>query len=147
MVPRTLTPRPTATLFSLALSFVSLSFADAPRATILETKVISQQPEYYHGWPTVVRRQNGDLWVSWSGGRESHVCPFGQVHSMTSYDEGKTWTREVVLRNDGGGRDLGYPRSVQRADGKVVTAYYFNDDPKQTRYIVASIWNPATAEE
>ncbi len=97
MVPRSFTPCTTATLVSLALSSFALSFADAPKATILETKVISQQPEYYHGWPTVVRRQNGDLWVSWSGGRESHVCPFGQVHSMTSHDDGKTWTWPRVL--------------------------------------------------
>ncbi len=64
---------------------------------ILETKVISQQPEYYHGWSTVVRRANGELWLSWSGGRESHVCPFGQVHAMTSRDDGKTWTFPRVL--------------------------------------------------
>lgn len=66
-------------------------------ATILETKIISPQPEFYHGWPTVARRQNGELWVTWSGGRESHVCPFGQVHAMTSRDDGKTWTWPRVL--------------------------------------------------
>ena len=66
-------------------------------ATILETKIISQQPEYYHGWSTVARRANGELWVSWSGGREAHVCPFGQVHAMTSGDDGKTWTFPQVL--------------------------------------------------
>ena len=66
-------------------------------AKILETKVISQQPEFYHGWPTVARRQNGELWVSWSGGRESHVCPFGQVHAMTSRDNGASWTWPRVL--------------------------------------------------
>lgn len=69
----------------------------APAASILEIKVISQQPEYYHGWSTVVRRSNGELWVSWSGGRESHVCPFGQVHAMTSRDDGATWSWPRVL--------------------------------------------------
>jgi sialidase-1 len=69
----------------------------APEAKILETKVISQQPEFYHGWPTVARRQNGELWVTWSGGREEHVCPFGQVVSMTSKDDGATWSRARVL--------------------------------------------------
>ncbi len=96
MAPRSLTPR-TAALFCLALGFITSSQAEAPKATILETKVISQQPEYYHGWSTVVRRQNGELWLSWSGGRESHVCPFGQVHAMTSKDDGKTWTWPRVL--------------------------------------------------
>ncbi len=72
--------------------------------------------------------------------------PFG-MRARLSRDEGRTWGKEIVLRGDGGGRDLGYPRSVQRADGKVVTVYYFNDDPLKTRYIVATIWNPATAKE
>jgi hypothetical protein len=45
-----------------------------------------------------------------------------------------------MLRVDGGGRVLGYPGSVQRPDGKIVTVYYWNDDPKVTRYIAATIW-------
>ncbi len=69
----------------------------ADPATILETKVISQQPEFYHGWPTVARRTNGELWVTWSGGRDAHVCPFGQVHAMTSRDDGQTWSWPRVL--------------------------------------------------
>ena len=69
----------------------------APALTLLDTRVISQQPEYYCGWPTVARRANGDLWVSWSGGREAHVCPFGQVVAMTSRDHGDTWTYPRVL--------------------------------------------------
>src|SRR6478752_8918976 len=71
--------------------------AAAPTLSVLETKVISYQPEYYHGWPTVVRRKNGELWLSWSGGREAHVCPFGQVVSMTSKDNGASWTYPRVL--------------------------------------------------
>lgn len=69
----------------------------SPAAQILETKVISQQPNLYHGWPTVARRANGELWLSWSGGRESHVCPFGQVCAMTSRDGGASWTYPRVL--------------------------------------------------
>ncbi|MFC5457800.1 sialidase family protein [Prosthecobacter fluviatilis] len=80
-----------------ALAFPFIARAASPAAKILETKVISQQPEFYHGWSTVVRRQNGELWLSWSGGRESHVCPFGQVHAMTSKDNGATWTWPRVL--------------------------------------------------
>ena len=82
---------------SMVAILPSCSCATGPAAKILETKVISQQLEFYHGWPTVVRRSNGDLWLSWSGGRESHVCPFGQVHAMTSYDDGGTWSWPRVL--------------------------------------------------
>jgi len=84
-----------ATAAALAVPFISN--AATPAAKILETKIISQQPQYYHGWPTVVRRANGELWLTWSGGREAHVCPFGQVHAMTSRDDGKTWTFPRVL--------------------------------------------------
>lgn len=69
----------------------------APAAKVIETQIISPQPEYYHGWPTVARRANGELWVTWSGGRAHHVCPFGQVLAMTSRDDGKNWTWPRVL--------------------------------------------------
>ena len=35
-------------------------------------------------------------------------------------------------------------RERPRPDGKVVTIYYYNDDPLKTRYIAATIWDPAT---
>lgn len=86
-----------AGLVSGATFFSPPCNAATPVVKMLETKVISQQPEFYHGWPTVVRRRNGELWLSWSGGRESHVCPFGQVQAMTTRDNGTTWTWPRVL--------------------------------------------------
>jgi len=47
---------------------------------------------------------------------------------------------EIVLRDDGGGTDIGYSRTVQRPDGRIVTIYYFHDQPKGDRYIAATIW-------
>ena len=47
-----------------------------------------------------------------------------------------------ILRDDGGGTDIGYPRTVQRPDGQIVTLYYFHDRPKGDRYIAATIWSP-----
>jgi hypothetical protein len=35
-----------------------------------------------------------------------------------------------------------YPRSVKRRDGKVVTVYYFHDEPDGARYVGATIWDP-----
>lgn len=80
-----------------AASFAHIARATTPEIKILDTRVISQQPELYCGWPTVARRANGELWLTWSGGREAHVCPFGQVVSMTSRDDGATWTYPRVL--------------------------------------------------
>jgi hypothetical protein len=72
------------------------------------------------------------------------AAPFG-MRARFSTDGGTTWSKEVTIRGKGGGRDLGYPRSVQRPDGKVVTVYYWNDDAAETRYIAATIWEPESA--
>ncbi len=63
----------------------------------LETRVISREPQFYHGWPTVARRQKGDLVLVYSGGREQHICPFGRVELMVSHDHGETWCWPQVL--------------------------------------------------
>jgi Neuraminidase (sialidase) len=59
--------------------------------------VITRQPRYYHAWPTLARRKNGELIVTYSGSREAHVCPFGRVEMIRSFDEGKTWSWPQVL--------------------------------------------------
>jgi hypothetical protein len=45
------------------------------------------------------------------------------LEAMLSPDGGETWTEPVRLI-DWNGLDGGYPSSVQRADGQIVTAYY-----------------------
>ncbi len=83
----------TLTSASTCLGFpYVLAKSATPRINVLETRTISQQPEYYCGWPTLTRRSNGELMVVWSGGREAHVCPFGRVDMMRSMDNGKTWS-------------------------------------------------------
>jgi len=67
--------------------------------------------------------------------------PFG-LRARISSDQGRTWSDEIVLRQDGGTWDLGYPRSVQRTDGKLVSVYYFNTREHPERFIGATIWNP-----
>jgi len=66
-------------------------------AKVAETKTISQEPDHYHGWPTLARRGNGQLVLVYSGGREGHVCPFGRVEMMVSNDEGRSWGFPQVL--------------------------------------------------
>ena len=87
--------------------------------------------------PSMVRLKDGRICVTY--GRRTP--PFG-IRARISADEGKSWGDEMVLRNDGGHRDLGYTRTVQRTDGKLVTLYYFNDRPDTERYIGATIWTP-----
>jgi len=89
--------------------------------------------------PSLVRLQDGRLALTY--GRRS--APFG-IRARLSSDEGKTWSQEIILRNDGGCWDLGYTRSVQRPDGKIVTIYYFNDSADHERQIAATIWDPGS---
>ena len=68
-------------------------------------------------------------------------APFG-MRARISEDEGLTWSEEVVLRNDGGSHDIGYPRTTLRSDGSLVTVYYYNDRLGGACYIAATIWRP-----
>ena len=80
----------------------------APKVEVLGTRVITQQPQHYHGWPTIARRRNGQLLVVCSGGRQRHVCPFGRVELIVSDDEGKSWSwPQVVLDSPIDDRDAG----------------------------------------
>jgi hypothetical protein len=72
-------------------------------------------------------------------------APYG-IRARLSDDKGLSWGDEIILRNDGGCWDLGYPRSVQRTDGKIATAYYFNDRPDRERYIAATVWDPGPGQ-
>lgn len=68
--------------------------------------------------------------------------PF-RMCAKISADNGATWSPELVLRDDGASRDIGYSRTVQRNDGRIVTVYYFTveaDGPE--RGIAATIWSP-----
>ncbi len=65
------------------------------------------------------------------------------IRARLSSDGGQTWSGDHVLRDDGASQDVGYPRVVQRPDGKVVALYYFTDlKTGPERYIGATIWTP-----
>ena len=85
--------------FVLLNSTASLpSFAAEPFNVLIEDlRVISWKPPLYHGWPTLTRRQNGELLLAFSGGREAHVCPFGRLELMRSKDDGRTWGWPQVI--------------------------------------------------
>lgn len=60
--------------------------------------------------------------------------PFG-IRAVVSEDEGMTWGPEIIVRDDGGSWDLGYPNAWLAAPGRVGALYYFNskDDPVQVQ--------------
>ncbi len=87
--------------------------------------------------PALVRLRDGRLCITYG----FRAKPFS-MYARLSSDEGKTWGPIYVLRNDGQATDIGYPRIVQRADGKVVILYYFTDaETGPERYIAATIWD------
>lgn len=104
----------TGTAVAAAVLGMGRSAAAGPAAEIEELKVISHQPELFHGWPTIARRKNGQLLVVCSGGRESHVCPFGRVELMRSDDGGETWGWPcVVMDCEIDDRDAGVLETAQ----------------------------------
>lgn len=85
-----------------------------PKFAVDEIKPISLQTDRYHGWPTLIRRKNGELLVVCSGGRESHVCPFGRVELIRSFDDGETWTyARTLLDGPIDDRDAGILETVR----------------------------------
>lgn len=87
--------------------------------------------------PALVALQDGRLCLTYGYRAE----PYG-MRARLSDDGGATWSDELILRDDGGSPDLGYPRTVQRPDGTMVAVYYFNDRPGGAAYLAATLWRP-----
>jgi len=63
------------------------------------------------------------------------------VLAKFSSDEGKTWSEPLRIADTVDGGDCGYPSSVQRADGKMVTAWYSSESPQHKGYHMGvSVW-------
>lgn len=91
---------------------------------------------------SLVRLKDGRVCYCY-GHRARHL-----IGARLSDDGGRTWGPEIVLREGLGNRDLGYPRTVQRPDGQVVTTYYGWDPALgPERFIEATIWNPSRGRE
>ena len=88
--------------------------------------------------PAMIQLEDGRICLIYGYRAE----PFS-IRATLSSDGGRTWGDHIVLRDDGASRDIGYPRAVQRTDGKVVAMYYFTDEASgPERYIGATIWTP-----
>lgn len=93
--------------------------------------------------PTLIKLRDGRLALGYIFRDDSN----SRVNVRFSSDNGMTWSDEVVLRGeDGANRDVGYPRMVQRSDGKIVIVYYWNNanlkDQKPYRYIAYTVFDP-----
>ena len=94
--------------------------------------------------PALARLEDGRL-----------CCVYGnrttqRILARISRDEGHTWDDEIVLRGAPASAppadpDIGYPRLVQRADGKMVALYYWASETHPQQHIAATIWDPGKA--
>jgi hypothetical protein len=78
-------------------------------------------------------------------------CIYGDRDNLTiagkySVDDGRTWGKEFIIRDNfkglGDWGDMGYPRLMQRSDGKLVAMYYWASPENPQQHIAASIWTP-----
>ncbi len=87
--------------------------------------------------PSLVKLPDGRICVTY-GYRN---IPYS-IRARISTDKGKTWSKEILLRDDARKFDIGYTQSIVREDGKIVTVYYYTTEEKNEMHIAATIWNP-----
>ncbi len=88
--------------------------------------------------PSMIRLKDGRICLTYGYRSEPY-----EIRAKLSKDEGKTWTSDIVL-DKGATWEIGYSRTVQRADGKIVTVYYASEEVERGRVISATIWDPGT---
>lgn len=86
--------------------------------------------------PHLLKLQSGAILCTYGHRRP----PYG-LRACFSHDDGQTWDieHEVILRDDGLGRDLGYPSSTQLPDGAIFTVYYIYGEDN-VRHIAGTFW-------
>ena len=87
--------------------------------------------------PSMIKLSDGRICLTY-GYRSS---PMG-IRAKISSNDGQSWGSEINLRTDAASWDMGYPRSIQRSDGKVVTVYYYTTSSTTQQHIAATIWQP-----
>ena len=78
------------------------------------------KPLGFHGSPPHLLRHSSGLLILTYGYRQA---PLGQRVAL-SRDDGKTWDHDWIIRDDAPGWDLGYPSTVELADGSLFTVCY-----------------------
>jgi sialidase-1 len=91
--------------------------------------------------PDLIQLQDGRLLCTYGYRAGRHGDPAG-IRAAFSADNGETWQigQEVQIRKDFLNGDIGYPESLQMADGRLLTVYYFN--LFQRFFIGGTWWRP-----
>lgn len=78
------------------------------------------RPLNFHGSPPHLLRHSSGVLIMTYGYRQA---PYGQRVAF-SYNEGVSWEHDWIIRDDGPDWDLGYPSTVEMADGTLFTVCY-----------------------
>lgn len=96
-------------------------------------------------WPNLTLLRDGTI-AAIIHNQPSHSRPPGDIDCWVSRDDGATWSAPIRLMNSTA-TDCGYPSSVQRADGKIITAYYSQAVENHDRYHMGvAIWDAPARE-
>ena len=87
---------------------------------------------------SMVKTKSGFLCVIYG----YRVQPYG-IRAKVSKDNGRTWSKEIILRDDAITWDIGYLRSVVNEEDAVVSVYYFSTKERPEQHIEATIWYPS----
>jgi hypothetical protein len=85
----------------------------------------------------MVRLKDGRIVLTYGYRSQPHG-----IRAVISSDNGKTWGKQIHLRDDGRTWDIGYPQVIIRPDGKLVTVYYYTTEEDKEQHIAATIWDP-----
>ena len=95
------------------------------------------EPLNFHGCPPHLLVHSSGALVCVYGRRQR---PYGE-RVMFSTDGGGSWEYDYSLRDDGPDSDLGYPSTVELADGRLLTMYYQKpDSPADKCSLLCSRW-------
>jgi hypothetical protein len=111
---------------------------DNGRSWTKQSMVAFTDISHHNGNPgALAKLGDGTLFVAY--GFRGH--PFG-IRAKTSSDDGKTWSHEIILRDDGTTYDLGYPKAVSLPDGSIFVCYYIATPERPNQHIAYTILKP-----
>jgi hypothetical protein len=120
-----------------------MASAGIPHFTILQTESTDGGATWsiprwlgFKGSPPHLLRHSSGALVMTYGYRDK---PYGQRVAI-SRDDGKTWQGDWILRGDGPDGDLGYPSTVELADGSLFTVCYQKAAKEEKCSLLWSKW-------
>lgn len=99
----------------------------------------------YQGWPSVCRTDDGKLIAAYSGCRMRHICPFGKTVLNVSYDDGESWSPQIVVNDTPlDDRDAGI---VSLGGGRLLLTWFVHPAEVMENRYINTIKNTCSPDE